>query len=160
MMKVDDFFFVIIWILLRKITKILYLYQRLSLCLDLTNVLNCQSTEHLDIPAAAYDSAVDATLYFAMLRYASPFPVPTVFSNEAFQLPWLRGQSDFPHDFFVDLDAQPGSLQRFDEPILHGKSFWIRYVAADVIFAGCAKEGLTSPEYSVGGLMILLPSTL
>lgn len=105
MMKVDDFFFVIIP--------------------DNSAVIGSSKASSVDVVRSSTD--------IPLVPPFSPFSIPPILSHKPFELPRLRRRRNFPHDFFVDLNSQTRSLKHFYKPVFDGEYFGVRHVAADVV---------------------------
>jgi hypothetical protein len=80
-----------------------------------------------------------------------PLSISAILANETFKVPRLGCHRDLPHKILVDLNAQTRPLQRFHETILDSESFWVRDVAADVVFTRCAEQNTLVSKLSPNG---------
>ena len=116
----------------------------------------------MDIPDTIFDKGLCVQSQSVNVsRCTLPFSISAIRTDEAFQVPRLRGRCNLPHQLLVDLDTQPRSLQSLDETVLDSESFWVCDVAVDVVLTSCVeRRNLVSrmPRAALG--WNILPSTL
>ena len=120
-----------------------------------------RTTRQSLILSAMGSNTLDCTTWTCRTACYLPFSIPSVFADEAFEIPRLCGHRDLSDKLLVDFDAQTRPLQSFHETVLDSESFWIRDVAVDVVLTSCtAQRERVRMFLEQCWIWSLLPSTL